>query len=107
MVDNYTKKKLTETSVKKSEQVPSSKALTPPMLEERSADRTAFWSQAITDLEGREFSSVEEAIDSVITLVIERMNVEGESQEGVREMLLSMFETDPDLTAELKNSLNI
>lgn len=107
MVDNYTKKKLTETSLQKSAQIPGSKALTPPILEERIAERNAYWSQAITDLEGQEFASVEEAIDSVISLVLERMNVEGESQEEVRELLLSMFETDPELTAELKSSLNI
>jgi hypothetical protein len=107
MTDNYTKKKLTESSLQKSEQVPGNKPLTPPILEERIAERNVYWSQAITDLEGKEFASVEEAIDSVISLVLERMNVEGESQEEVRELLLSMFETDPELTAELKSSLNI
>ena len=74
---------------------------------ERLNESVDFWANAISQLEGETFSSVEEAVDKVVDLVLENVQLEAGSQEDVRELLHATFETDPELSTLLKEALKL
>lgn len=64
-----------------------------------------LWQHEVADLQGRNFSSVDEAIAAVIGKVIEKMP--GADSEQTREFLADLFSTDPGLQDELRKLLKI
>lgn len=80
---------------------------TPKERQHVSERATAFWEDAVAQLEDARFHSVAEAVDRVIDLVLDRIDTEALSQDETREMLRCAFETDPELTEVLRMYLKI
>lgn len=74
---------------------------------EAGSELLALWGDAVESLRARSFSSEEEAVSAVIETVLERFGRRGPVEPGLQEFLLDLFDTDPELKEELKNSLGI
>ncbi len=72
-----------------------------------SAEITSFWKQEIDFLESQRFESVSAAIDSLVDRVLVRLNVPEPQQQEVREYLVVLFATDPELQEELSSIVPI
>jgi|GEM_PF-3481689 len=61
---------------------------------------TNLWSNEIDQLSSRSFSSMTEAIEVIADCVLAKSQV-GEATKDQREMLITLFETDPELQEQI------
>jgi len=65
------------------------------------------WKGEVVSLESREFATEEDAIATVISQVVQRVNLPAHLIAPTREFLVDLFGTDPELRAELCGCLRI
>ena len=88
-------------------QTKSPKAITRQQPTESSAanatnefDFAALWSSEVEQLTSREFSSIREAIEVIADCVLAKAQG-GQVTQDQRDMLITLFETDPELQEEI------
>jgi hypothetical protein len=69
--------------------------------------RPEFWQEQIDNLIGRPFKSVDEAIEAVVTEVLNALSPGAEHSAEEREMLHTMLATDPEFAEDLEIALDI
>jgi hypothetical protein len=79
---------------------------TPTDSQRRMAEKTAYWLDAVTQLRGKSFHSVESAIDRIVEIVIEKMN----SLDGgpaMQEFMRESLRESPEVIEVLTETLDI
>jgi len=69
--------------------------------------RREFWQEQIDNLIGREFPSLEAAIDAIVDEVLNVIAPGEDHDPEEREMLHTLLVSDPDFSEDLKNVLKI
>jgi len=69
--------------------------------------RPEFWQEQIDHLIGRSFSSLDEAIDAIVTEVLNAISPGAKHSEEERQMLHTMLATDPEFAEDLEMALDI
>ncbi len=66
-----------------------------------------FWKEEIAALSEQQFQTVEHAVAAVVDSVVKRFQEEGHSGEQMREFLTFLFDTDPELKAQVSRVLRV
>lgn len=69
--------------------------------------RREFWQEQIDNLAGREFPSLDAAIDAIVEEVLNVIAPGEKHDPEEREMLHTLLSTDPEFSEDLKNVLKI
>jgi len=66
-----------------------------------------FWKQEIAALSEQRFQTVDQAVAAVVDSVVKRFQEEGHGGEQMRQFLTFLFDTDPDLKAQVARVLRV
>ena len=78
-----------------------------PKLSEEVKARVHFWQEEIDQLRERQFTSLEEALQTLIASVTTRMEDGSRDSDKEREFLYDLLSTDPGVMAYLQSVLKI
>lgn len=73
----------------------------------RSAEILSFWKEEVTNLKGKEFSSVDQAVTTLIERVLDRLNEPQDRRVATQKFLELLFKTDPVMLSTLERILKI
>lgn len=65
-------------------------------------EKVEFWKSEISQVLSQEFSSVEQAIDSIVTQVLHKMNLEDQKAEETKTFLTDLLSTDQQVLEQLR-----
>ena len=68
--------------------------------------KASLWDEHIEKLQEQEFDSIDEAVDALVDLTLDKIGSEI-NQENVRQFVVDMFQTDPILLEEINNCLKV
>ena len=95
-----------KTARKAGQPAPRAKSATREAKLEQS-EMLTFWKQEVKALRSQTFSSQDEAINTLLGRVLTKMNTPKELVEPTKVFLKDLFETDPELLQDLKETLAI
>lgn len=67
--------------------------------------RESFWAKEVAFLQGQTFRSFEHALEALLTSVLKRLGATKAEQAPMRDFLLVLLSTDPELTESLSKAL--